>query len=625
NGIYPIWFVWETGFLESVWQTFQGSTREVRALEAPRGWTDVTDRIWESVARRLGPKLLWSGMKRSAQLSFAAGGGGRDFAGQLAQFCQAWSASPLELHAAIHSAGSIFFAHGLPYMLDNGVPNIRGLHLMAPAIRNDLFRRRLLDRMNNGIDWTTIYTMRRNLELDDSVGPYGKSLLYLIHYALEDDRETPILGLEESLRRDTAIATKFGLRGTSNQAGDVLWSKTPRDTDRNSTRATSHGDFDNDPTTLNSIVMRIKGLSNQSEIVPYVEPSSRAFHLLEAAADRVFLREPFMGDVVMASQQYGFNYYGSGDANRSGPSGGRKALCIGIDTYPESPLAGCVNDSNSWANWLRGQGYKVNLLQNGQATRSAMLNAIESIITSASAGDVIAIQYSGHGTQVPDFDGDERNGDTPGFDEALVPVDHRRNGYVIDDDLGAICGKIPAGVNVTFFMDCCHSGTNTRVFGGVIDRPSGDDARKRFLPADAEMIATHIRTRQTRGRNMRNLQARDSTQNEVAFAACRSDQVAWESNGQGDFTRHALKVLSSPSSTLTNDGFLRAVVSNFGSSPRQNPELHCDASHRATHLLAPRVSSGGGTDSGNGDGKKNESFRDFLQDLKGLVTRYENS
>ncbi|MCA9164518.1 MAG: hypothetical protein KDA62_16120, partial [Planctomycetales bacterium] len=247
NGIYPIWFVWETGFLESVWQTFQGSTREVRALEAPRGWTDVTDRIWESVARRLGPKLLWSGMKRSAQLSFAAGGGGRDFAGQLAQFCQAWSASPLELHAAIHSAGSIFFAHGLPYMLDNGVPNIRGLHLMAPAIRNDLFRRRLLDRMNNGIDWTTIYTMRRNLELDDSVGPYGKSLLYLIHYALEDDRETPILGLEESLRRDTAIATKFGLRGTSNQAGDVLWSKTPRDTDRNSTRATSHGDFDNDP------------------------------------------------------------------------------------------------------------------------------------------------------------------------------------------------------------------------------------------------------------------------------------------------------------------------------------------------------------------------------------------
>ena len=48
-----------------------------------------------------------------------------------------------------------------------------------------------------------------------------------------------------------------------------------------------------------------------------------------------------------------------------------------------------------------------------------MLNGMKQLISGAKPGDIVVIQYAGHGTQVKDLDGDE----TDGQDEALVPVD----------------------------------------------------------------------------------------------------------------------------------------------------------------------------------------------------------
>ena len=36
---------------------------------------------------------------------------------------------------------------------------------------------------------------------------------------------------------------------------------------------------------------------------------------------------------------------------------------------------------------------------------------------------MLVFQYSGHGTQLRALDGDETDGDTPGLDEALCPID----------------------------------------------------------------------------------------------------------------------------------------------------------------------------------------------------------
>jgi hypothetical protein len=42
----------------------------------------------------------------------------------------------------------------------------------------------------------------------------------------------------------------------------------------------------------------------------------------------------------------------------------------------------------------------------------------------------------------------------------LIPVDFQRAGQIVDDDLYKhLVKQMPAGVNVTVLMDCCHSGT----------------------------------------------------------------------------------------------------------------------------------------------------------------------
>src|SRR4030065_603519 len=90
----------------------------------------------------------------------------------------------------------------------------------------------------------------------------------------------------------------------------------------------------------------------------------------------------------------------------------RRALCIGINDYPGtgSDLAGCVNDANDWAAAFTDRGFTVKKLIDRQAPGNAIRKAIESLVTGARKGDSIVVQYSGHGSFVPDEDGDEQGG-----------------------------------------------------------------------------------------------------------------------------------------------------------------------------------------------------------------------
>src|SRR5690606_1415333 len=132
------------------------------------------------------------------------------------------------------------------------------------------FHERLAPRLGDGIDWMTLYTMSKDWELEDScMGIYRKSLLYLIHNALEPEREdalsgraaapargVPILGLEESLRADSELRRIFGLAGMPGEHGEVVWSVS---TSRDGTRASlsrTHGGFDNDPATMHGVAAR---------------------------------------------------------------------------------------------------------------------------------------------------------------------------------------------------------------------------------------------------------------------------------------------------------------------------------------------------------------------------------
>jgi len=80
---------------------------------------------------------------------------------------------------------------------------------------------------------------------------------------------------------------------------------------------------------------------------------------------------------------------------------------------------------------------------------------IYNFINKTTSNDYILVFYSGHGTQIPDTNGDE----TDGYDEAIVPVDFNGDisSLIIDDDLGEIFShsKTQKGV---FIFDSCFSG-----------------------------------------------------------------------------------------------------------------------------------------------------------------------
>jgi hypothetical protein len=67
------------------------------------------------------------------------------------------------------------------------------------------------------------------------------------------------------------------------------------------------------------------------------------------------------------------------------------------------------------------------------------------------------------------------------------------------------------------------------------------------------------------------------------FSACRSTEVAWETDGHGEFTVRATAILQRGTQGLTHETFRAQLVQAFGAQPRQHPELHCapDATRRA--------------------------------------------
>jgi hypothetical protein len=157
----------------------------------------------------------------------------------------------------------------------------------------------------------------------------------------------------------------------------------------------------------------------------------------------------------------------------------KQAVCFGINDYPgtNADLSGCINDVKDWSVVLGAAGFQVKTFFNGECKKAVMVQEIKHLLTSAKEGDTLVIQYSGHGSFVPDLDGDEPDG----VDECLCPHDFQQ-GMLLDDELNGLFKMKPDGANLLFLSDSCHSGTVAR-FGPVIDAAGLSHANKiRFLP-----------------------------------------------------------------------------------------------------------------------------------------------
>ena len=123
-----------------------------------------------------------------------------------------------------------------------------------------------------------MFTLNEETERDDSTFTvYRKSILYLIHRALEARRKTPVLGLEENLRDDDRLRRLFGLDG-GNGRGEVVFCPTGPAPGRSASGARHHTSFDEDRATMDSILRRVKGLGDQDPVQSFpAEGAPRAF------------------------------------------------------------------------------------------------------------------------------------------------------------------------------------------------------------------------------------------------------------------------------------------------------------------------------------------------------------
>jgi hypothetical protein len=219
------------------------------------GIGNAKDSVLELTASPIG-KPMWSEMKENAWRAsdHRAGKGAiqlmKKYAiDSLGQVSEA-ERKQWELHVVAHSAGSILFAHAVEAFCSLGIP-FKTLQFFAPAVRIDEFAQYTLPSIKSGLcPKATMYILTEQQELDDTVGPYGKSLLWLVSNAFENKRGTPLLGMkhylsaEPGLRQSTfvEVVESAGKGGGGAQCASE-----------------THGGFDNDAATMNSVLFRILG------------------------------------------------------------------------------------------------------------------------------------------------------------------------------------------------------------------------------------------------------------------------------------------------------------------------------------------------------------------------------
>jgi len=268
NEIYPLHLMWETGFMESLQSYFSDWFTHADTLSGRSLLDNMSEgRDWV-IERSLAVPLrsIWGEMKENARLASEH----RDNLGAmqlLAQFIreagqngkQDW-----ELHVVAHSAGSIFFAWMLQHIVKLQL-GLKSVQFLAPAVETSVFKERVLpEALAGNCPLPLLYLLSDAAEQADTVGSqmvYGKSLLYLVSRACETKRDTSILGMQAFLQQDAALKAAYSAPDDQGLPRFIIAGGTPEPAgqEKTSSQSRSHGGFDNDAATLNSVLYRILG------------------------------------------------------------------------------------------------------------------------------------------------------------------------------------------------------------------------------------------------------------------------------------------------------------------------------------------------------------------------------
>lgn len=245
----------------------------------------------------------------------------------------------------------------------------------------------------------------------------------------------------------------------------------------------------------------------------------------------------------------------------------KRALLIGINEYriAGANLRGCVNDvvniERALTKYYGFPAPAIKKLIDAQATKKKIEAGIKALLKGSKAGDVLFLHYSGHGANAPDLNSDEPDR----RDEILCPTDLDWKDPLTDDWLrSTIDEMLPAKVNLTIVMDCCHSGSNTRSL-----LPPDAPIVNRFLPNPYDLIEVESgrsirgKVRKTRATSKPKGKAKSRGSLDIAVAdmpevlltGCRDYQTSADAfiagSYNGALTYHLVKAINSRKGKLT--------------------------------------------------------------------------
>lgn len=219
NNILPIFVIWRTSFMDAVTNIGQDMVSDY-LMELERveksgilGMLDKArhklerkfDTAFEAVAEKILGKAIWSQIKQNALTSCQHNsaenitGGMRVLADQIKKTLAGMD-DPFRIHLLGHSAGAIILGHFAQDLVR--FTSLGSVGLLAPActlkFANETFRPLVEKQQKLAADKFYIVNLNRENERGDSVGPYNKSLLYLVSRAFEVPRKSPLLGLDDS-------------------------------------------------------------------------------------------------------------------------------------------------------------------------------------------------------------------------------------------------------------------------------------------------------------------------------------------------------------------------------------------------------------------------------------------
>ena len=240
----------------------------------------------------------------------------------------------------------------------------------------------------------------------------------------------------------------------------------------------------------------------------------------------------------------------------------KRGLLIGSAT---GGLAGVAHDVEAMAGWLEGLGFELDIRQDANATRDAMLDALERLTRDTRDGDVAVVYYSGHGGYSQLRSRKRVVGDrvAPRAVQYLVPTDHDKHksfrGFFRVELSQAMQRLAEKTTNITVVLDCCHSTDAVR--------DEDDAVLKGVIEPWGEGIEAHLAWLQAQGIDLDRLpEVRNPSV--VLLAACEVSRQAFEIIRRTDGVRcglftdsllHVLRGVPDPSQ-VTWDDLMRRVV-----------------------------------------------------------------